>query len=130
MGDVSRPVNERSSAAEQTSLARTLLLEARRRSGLSQRELARRAHVSRSTVAEIELGTRDPGLATLRRVLNGAGVDLDIRVVGHDDHDEVLERSLERFDPEVRENLERGFDRFVTGLGRGLATSRPLKTHG
>jgi transcriptional regulator with XRE-family HTH domain len=86
--------------------------------------------VSRSTIAEIELGARDPGLETLRRVLNGAGVDLDIRVVDHDDHDGILERSLEQLDPEARERLERGFDRFVSGLSRGLTTSRPLRTRG
>ncbi|MGH9172471.1 MAG: helix-turn-helix domain-containing protein [Acidimicrobiales bacterium] len=84
------------------SLAGTLVAEARRASGLSQRELARRAHVSRTTVAEIESGVRDPGVRTLRSVLHGAGLDLDVHLVAYDDHDEVLERSLGHLDPEAR----------------------------
>ena len=113
--------------AERRTFAAGLVLEARRRSSLSQRELAHRSHVARSTIAEIELGTRDPGLATLRRVLNGAGVDLDVRLVERDDHDEVLKRSIQQLDHETRDRLERGFDRFVSGLAAGIATSRPLR---
>jgi transcriptional regulator with XRE-family HTH domain len=93
---------------------------------LSQRELARRAGVSRTTVAEIESGARDPGLETLRSVLRGAGRDLEVRAVEHDDHDEVLESTLQHLDPEERARLQRGVDRFIDGLVAGLATSRPL----
>lgn len=109
-----------------SSLAGALVSDARRRGRLSQRELARRAGVSRTTVVEIEAGQRDPGLATLRTVLGGAGLDLDMKLVPLDDHDEVLERSLRSLGPARRANLEQGFDRFVGGLADNLADGRPL----
>jgi uncharacterized protein len=55
------------------SRAGDLLFEARRRAGLSQAELARRAGVSRPTVNAYERGRRDPGVAALDRLLAAAG---------------------------------------------------------
>jgi transcriptional regulator with XRE-family HTH domain len=104
-----------------------LVLEARRRGGLTQRELARRAGVSRTTIAEIEAGTRDPGIETLRKVLRGAGLALDARLTALDLHDEVLERTLRRLPAEERARLERRAEQFVGELARGLATRRPLR---
>ena len=54
----------------------TLVGEARRRAGLTQRELARRAGTSQSVVARIEQGRTDPGTATLARLLAAAGFEL------------------------------------------------------
>jgi transcriptional regulator with XRE-family HTH domain len=56
--------------------ARTLKT-ARRRAGLTQRELASRAGVPYSTVARIESGTIDPRASTLRALLVRCGVDLE-----------------------------------------------------
>jgi transcriptional regulator with XRE-family HTH domain len=53
-----------------------LLSEARRRAGLTQRELARRAETSQSVVARIEQGRTDPSTATLARLLAAAGFEL------------------------------------------------------
>ena len=53
-----------------------LLLKARRGSGLSQRELARRARTAQSVVARIELGETSPSWATLIRLLRAAGFRL------------------------------------------------------
>jgi transcriptional regulator with XRE-family HTH domain len=58
------------------SLASSLLLEARARAGLSQRELARRASTSRSAIARIERGVTDPSIETLRRLLAAAGFEI------------------------------------------------------
>jgi transcriptional regulator with XRE-family HTH domain len=107
-------------------MAGGLVLMARRDCGLSQRELAKRAGVSRSTIAEIEAGTRNPGLNTLRAVLKGAGLELSVRLVPYDDHDDVLEQTLAAMPPEERARLERGVEEFVKELAAGLATSRPL----
>ncbi len=41
----------------------------RKKAGLTQRELAKRACVSQSLIARIEAGTVDPRLSTLRRIL-------------------------------------------------------------
>lgn len=53
-----------------------LLREARRRAGLSQRELARRANTAQSVVVRIETGKTDPGTETLDRLLAAAGFEL------------------------------------------------------
>ena len=53
-----------------------ILREARRRAGLSQRDLAARAKTSQSVVARIEQGRSDPSTATLSRLLAAAGFEL------------------------------------------------------
>ncbi len=57
-----------------------LLKEARRRVGLSQRALARRAGTSQSVVARIELGITDPSSGTLGSLLEAAGFELIVRL--------------------------------------------------
>ena len=51
----------------------TVLLEARTAAGLSQRELARKAHTAQSVVARIELGETSPSWDTLMRLLRASG---------------------------------------------------------
>lgn len=70
--------------------ARRLLLLARRRAGLTQRELAERSGVPQSTIARIESGRSDPRTKTLERLLtacnqtleaydgSGAGIDTSL----------------------------------------------------
>jgi uncharacterized protein len=60
------------------SRAGELIFEARRRAGLSQAELARRAGVSRPTVNAYERGRREPGVEALERLLAAAGSRLVI----------------------------------------------------
>src|SRR5581483_1799553 len=52
-----------------------LLREARRRSGLSRRQLARRGRTSPSTLSAYESGTSIPSVATLTRLLRAAGFE-------------------------------------------------------
>jgi predicted nucleotidyltransferase/DNA-binding XRE family transcriptional regulator len=65
-----------------------LLREARKRSGLSQTELAARAGVTQSVVSEYEAGKRQPAVPTLARLLAAAGFELTM--------------GMERSDPAVR----------------------------
>lgn len=58
----------------------TLLREARRRAGLSQAELARRAGVTQSVVSAYENAARQPSVPTLARLVAAAGLELDVRV--------------------------------------------------
>jgi transcriptional regulator with XRE-family HTH domain len=58
-----------------TQVAR-LLKSARTQSGVTQRELARRARTAQSVVARIELGETSPSWDTLARLLAAAGFDL------------------------------------------------------
>jgi transcriptional regulator with XRE-family HTH domain len=62
---------------------RDLIRQARQRSGLSQRELARRAGTTQSVVARIELGQTSPTWATIERLLHAAGLELDTRLTLH-----------------------------------------------
>ena len=55
-----------------------LLREARRRAGLSQTELARRAGVAQSVVSAYESGRRQPALPTLAALVEAAGFDLQL----------------------------------------------------
>ena len=57
-------------------LSARLVLEARARSGLTQRALARRARTAQSVIARIENGATSPGCRTLERLLRGAGFEL------------------------------------------------------
>ena len=53
----------------------SLLRAARRRAGLTQRELASRAGTAQSVVARIESGQTSPAAATLARLLAAAGFE-------------------------------------------------------
>lgn len=61
--------------------AARLLIEARRRTGLSQRALARRARTAQSVVARIESGAASPSWQTMERLLRGAGFGLHANLV-------------------------------------------------
>jgi transcriptional regulator with XRE-family HTH domain len=56
--------------------ARGLLVQVRHAAGLSQDELARRAHTSRPTLSAYEHGRKSPTLATTERLLAEAGYQL------------------------------------------------------
>ena len=55
-----------------------MLRMARRRAGLSQRELARRADVPQPTVSRIERGHISPSLATLTPLIDACGMELEV----------------------------------------------------
>ena len=57
-----------------------LLRDARRRRGLSQAELARRAGTSQPVISAYGRGHRDPSTETLRRLLAAAGERLELRL--------------------------------------------------
>jgi len=51
---------------------------ARLRSGLTQRQLARKARVPQPMISLIESGKQDPRYRTLARLLRASGVELDL----------------------------------------------------
>lgn len=69
---------------------RELLEDLKRGSGLSWRELARRAGTAHSALIDYAKGRHDPGFATLQRVAHAAGYDL------------VMEVRPRLTDPEIR----------------------------
>ena len=56
-----------------------LIRAVRRRHGLTQADLARRAGTSQPVVSVYERGQRDPTFETLRRLVEAAGERLDLR---------------------------------------------------
>ena len=58
--------------------AAAILYKARARAGVTQRELARRARTDQSVVARIESGSTSPSWETLSRLLEAAGLALDV----------------------------------------------------
>lgn len=54
-----------------------IIERARRAAGLTQGELARRAHTSRPTLSAYENGRKSPSLETLERLLAEVGFDVD-----------------------------------------------------
>lgn len=52
--------------------------DARRRSGLTQAELGARARVAQSVVSAYESGAREPGVDTIRKLVNAAGFELTL----------------------------------------------------
>jgi transcriptional regulator with XRE-family HTH domain len=58
-----------------------LVRSARRKSGLTQAELAERAGVTQSVIARLERGGGNPTFATLERVLHAAGHRLELSAV-------------------------------------------------
>jgi transcriptional regulator with XRE-family HTH domain len=58
-------------------MAARMLRHARRRAGLSQRQLAERTGVPQETIARIEARRVDPRVTTLDRLLEGCGYGLE-----------------------------------------------------
>ena len=69
------------------NFSRHLIRIARRRAGLSQEELARRAATSQAAISAYESGRRSPSVATLSRILAASGFELRMRLADPDTHD-------------------------------------------
>ena len=61
--------------------AGAVIREARRRSGLSQAELARRARVSQPVISAYETGRREPGMSMLAKLVEASGHTLSVNIV-------------------------------------------------
>ena len=92
------------------------LRQARRRAGLTQRELASRTHVPQSTIARIEAADVDPRFATLDKLLRACGEELDVVGRRGDGVDRTLLAENLTRNPEAR--LRSGYE---TALRHELA---------
>ena len=98
------------------TVAGSLLVLARVRLNLTQRELASRSGVAQSTIARIELGRVDPGFESVQRILASVGLEPRIHLETLDDHDQLLlERHFRRSDVE-RQRIEERHEANVTGF--------------
>lgn len=94
--------------------AASLLRSARLTAGLTQRALATRAGTTQSVVARIELGEVSPTWATVTRLLDAAGFELEARLSPKAIVDERMESEVARIlalTPEERLSELRDLDR-------------------
>jgi len=99
-----------------------LLLDARRRHGLTQRQLAIRARTSQAAISRIERGVVSPTVDTLAELLWLMSEQLDLGATAVDwGHDATLNQSNLALDVEAR--LRRGvvYSRRMAEI-RGVAT--------
>ena len=101
----------------------SIVREARRRSGLTQAELAERAGVPKSTVGRIESGARVPSTETVERLVRAAGWNLSVSLSEPDPGtDSMFERTLRRSPAERLADATR-VARFVLRGRRQLAST-------
>src|SRR5437667_572395 len=76
---------------------------ARRRAGLSQRELARRSGIPQPSISRIERGLGSPTVSTLERLLRTCGMELEpVDIPGEDEVDWGLIRERLAMTPDER----------------------------
>jgi transcriptional regulator with XRE-family HTH domain len=89
----------------------SVVREARKRAGLSQRALAERAHTAQSVVGRIEAGLSSPSIETLARLLDAAGFELKVELAPKARLDPVIESYKREVDRTLlRENLGKSVD--------------------
>src|ERR671919_1816799 len=101
----------------------TLLRDARTRAGLSQRELAKRAHTSQSVIARIERGQTSPTWETLERLLAAAGAAITARTEPAIEEGSMLYEvpRILRMTPENRMQEVKNLSAFLAAGRRSLA---------
>ncbi|RPJ50433.1 MAG: XRE family transcriptional regulator [Acidobacteria bacterium] len=102
--------------------AARLLAETRKRAGLTQRELARRAGTAQSVIARIERRQNSPTWETLRQLIAAAGFELDCELVLRPVADSHMLEDVARIlslTPEERLNEVRNINQFLTAVRRG-----------
>jgi transcriptional regulator with XRE-family HTH domain len=91
--------------------AAAIARDARKRAGLTQRDLAARAHTTQAAIARIEAADTIPSFETLRRLLDAAGFDLRVDIVQRAASDPVVEAYKRDIDRTLLiENLRRTVD--------------------
>jgi uncharacterized protein len=107
------------------SAAGEVIRDARRRSRLSQRELARRAGTSQAAISRMERGLEEPTLERLEQILAGLGWRPVIELAPIAVHDADPRRLYQAARRQPAERLESGFAmgrfarRFLGAASRG-----------
>ena len=73
--------DSRQSAGEWQWDAAQVLIDARRRSGLTQQALAARSGIRQSVISRLERGNGNPSVRTLQRLAEGMGMKLELTFV-------------------------------------------------
>lgn len=98
-----------------------LVREARRRHGLTQRQLAARARTSQAAISRIERGLVSPTVATLETLLDLMGEQLELAATAIDyGHDRTLLRQNLAFTPAERVRRQAQWARSVREIQRAF----------
>ena len=89
-----------------------LVREARRRAGLTQRELAERAGTTQSAVARLESGRTSPSFDSVLRLIRLCGFRLDVALDPYDDSDVAQAEAL------LRMSVDERVERLITVVDR------------
>jgi transcriptional regulator with XRE-family HTH domain len=83
-----------------------LVREARRRAGLTQRELAERAQTTQSAIARLESGRTSPSFEQVERLIKLCGFSMIVELATYDDSDLVQAKAKLRrsVDTRVKDN--------------------------
>lgn len=79
-----------------------LVREARKRAGLTQRELAERAATTQSAIARLESGRTAPSFDSVLRLIRLCGFRLDVALDAYDDSDVAQAEALLRMSVDER----------------------------
>jgi transcriptional regulator with XRE-family HTH domain len=102
-----------------------LIREARKRTGLSQRELAERLGTTQAAIARWERGYSTPSFDRAIEVIRACGLDLSMRLVTRDDqHEQLIDERL-RMSP--AERLER-LTISRKAIEEMVASARPVRS--
>lgn len=55
------------------------MIDARKKNGVTQKELSERTGIAQADISKIENGNANPSLKTLKRLANGMGMTLEIK---------------------------------------------------
>ncbi|HEY7874390.1 MAG TPA: helix-turn-helix transcriptional regulator [Actinomycetota bacterium] len=100
-----------------------LIREARKRSRLTQRELAERLGTTQGVIARWETGRSSPTFERLHRAVKACGFDLSVRIVpGDDQHALLIEETL-RLTPQQRLDRLFGHIQALDDLTAGIKRS-------
>ena len=95
-----------------------LVREARKRAGISQAELARRASTTQSAIARLESGRTRPAFEDVERLMRLCGFKLIVELAPNDDSDlEQARRNLRSITPSHR----------LHALGRSVSRLQALR---
>ena len=89
-----------------------LVREARKRAGLTQRELAERAATTQSAIARLESGRTAPSFDSVLRLIRLCGFRLDVALDPYDDSDVAQAEAL------LRMSVDERVERLATVVGR------------
>ncbi len=106
-----------------------IIREARRRSGLTQQDLAERLGTTQSVVTRWETGQRSPTLETVARAVRACGLELAITLGRPDpDHELFIHENLQLRPAERLTRMteqKEGLDELMEGI-RPRSSKRPL----